>query len=222
MSSPHESGGPARSGLRRRLGDTGWTRVRAIASLGMVFGLGAVGTMAAWSDTATATTGQFSTASVDVKVALDGERPTLAFTSLDKINLAKGDSTSAMLPVNNVGATNFTYTMKAVAANAGTFVPPAGVSPASAVPSAADFASNLVVTVYAGGSASGGTCTGGTQIGSSALTLGSPVNLVTTARPINKSATEDLCIKAALNSSAPNTTRMSSVSVDFQFAATQA
>lgn len=222
MSSPHESGGPARSGLRRRLGDTGWTRVRAIASLGMVFGLGAVGTMAAWSDTATATTGQFSTASVDVKVALDGKRPTMGFTTLNKINLAKGASTAAMLPVNNVGATNFTYTMKAVAANAGTLVPSAGVSAASAVPSAAAFASNLTVTVYAGGSASSGTCTGGTQIGSSALALGSPVNLVSSARPINAAATENLCIKATLNSNAPNTARLSSVSVDFQFAATQA
>ncbi|MGB3602568.1 SipW-dependent-type signal peptide-containing protein [Gordonia sp. (in: high G+C Gram-positive bacteria)] len=222
MSSPHESGDTARSGLRRRLGETGWTRARAIASLGMVLGLGAVGTMAAWSDTASATTGQFSTASVDVKIALDSKRPTLGFTSLNKINLGKGDSTAAMLPVNNLGASNFTYTMKAVAADAGTFVPPANVMPAGTVPSASDFASNLTVTVYAGGSASGGSCTGGTQIGTGTMALGSPVNLVTTARPVNVAATENLCIQATLSSGAPVTARMSAVSIDFQFVATQA
>ncbi|NKX08478.1 hypothetical protein GS944_16150 [Rhodococcus hoagii] len=32
-----------------------WTRTRAVLSLGMVLGLGAVGTMAAWSGSATAT-----------------------------------------------------------------------------------------------------------------------------------------------------------------------
>ncbi|NKU63947.1 hypothetical protein GS891_12655 [Rhodococcus hoagii] len=37
------------------------SRTRAVASLGIVLGLGAIGTLAAWSDTATATSGVFST-----------------------------------------------------------------------------------------------------------------------------------------------------------------
>lgn len=229
MSSPHESGDTARSGLRRRLGETGWTRACAIASLGMVLGLGAVGTLAAWSDTASATTGQFSMASVDVKIAPGGQHPTLAFTSLNKINLGKGDSTAAMLPVKNTGATNFTYTMKAVPADAGTFVPSAAANvPAGAIPSAASFASNLTVTVYAGGTSDGTTCTG-TQIGTAgSLTLGTPFNLISTGRPIpatfpvTSASTDNLCIKVTLSSSAPATARMAAVSLDFQLAATQA
>lgn len=67
MSSPTPTRSPV-ARLRGHLGETGWTRTRAVLSLGMVFGLGAVGTMAAWSDTATATTGMFSTSSVNVQM----------------------------------------------------------------------------------------------------------------------------------------------------------
>ena len=45
-------------------------------------GLGAVGTMAAWSDSATATTGMFSTSSVQLKV--DNQRPAHQFTELKR------------------------------------------------------------------------------------------------------------------------------------------
>ncbi|NKW63306.1 hypothetical protein GS937_02055 [Rhodococcus hoagii] len=48
------------------------SRTRAVASLGIVLGLGAIGTLAAWSDTATATSGVFSTGSVSL--TLNGNR----------------------------------------------------------------------------------------------------------------------------------------------------
>lgn len=84
MSTEQKSGGGARLGarMRSRLGETGWIRTRAVLSLGMVLGLGAVGTMAAWSDSATATTGMFSTSSVQLKV--DNQRPAHQFTELKR------------------------------------------------------------------------------------------------------------------------------------------
>ena len=90
MSTEQKSGGDARLGarVRSRLGETGWIRTRAVLSLGMVLGLGAVGTMAAWSDSATATTGMFSTSSVQLKV--DNQRPAHQFTELKRNSMLPG------------------------------------------------------------------------------------------------------------------------------------
>ena len=225
MSSPHESpdSGPAQAsddsafrrgtGLRRRLGVTGWTRTRAVLSLGMVFGLGAVGTMAAWSDTATATTGMFTTSTVNVEMSLDGQRPTLAFTSLNKVDLGRGAGTAGMLPVQNTGGADFTYTAKAVTADAGT----ASYGDADA----ASFARSLTVAVFAGGSSTGTACTGGTPIVSKPLAVGG-VDLITDARRVDVAAADDLCFQVTVAADAPVSARMSALSVDFRFAATQA
>ncbi|MBY4570882.1 hypothetical protein ACN95_12745 [Gordonia sihwensis] len=216
MSSSNETHDRERSGsrLRGRLGDTGWTRARAIASLGMVFGLGAVGTMAAWSDTATATTGMFSTAAVDVRMDLHGDRPTHQFASLAKLNLAKGATVAGMLPVNNIGGSDFDYTMKAVSADSGT----ATYGDANA----GTFAQNLKVNVYRGGSSNGTVCSGGTAIATGkALTLGT-TDIITTNQRVNKNTTDNLCFQITLDSNAPNSARMSALSVKFNFAATQA
>lgn len=111
---------PTESRLRGRLGATGWTRARAIASLGMVFGLGAVGTMAAWSDTATATTGMFSTNAVNIKMTVNDNRPVYNFVGLKKINMARGATTAGLLTVKNTGSDAFTYAMGVDIANNGT------------------------------------------------------------------------------------------------------
>lgn len=204
---------PTQSRLRGHLGEAGWTRARAIASLGMVFGLGAVGTMAAWSDTATATTGMFSTSSVSIQIQLDGNRPSHAFTSLNKINLARGGSTASMLPVQNTGSADFTYTMKATVADSGT------ATYGSA--SAATLASNLTVAVYSGATASASQCSGGTVIALKPLSLGN-VDFWTAGRPVAESSAEDLCFQATVNSAAPLAARMAALSVKFNFEATQA
>ncbi|ALG85704.1 SipW-dependent-type signal peptide-containing protein [Gordonia phthalatica] len=205
MSSPHNT--------RGRLGELAWTRTRAVLSLGMVFGLGAVGTMAAWSDTATATTGMFSTGSVNVELKLNSQHPTYAFEALDKLNLARGASVAGMLPVNNTGDADFDYVAKAVTADQGT----AGYGSANA----GVFAQNLTVTVFSGGTTDGATCSGGTQISSNALALGT-TDIVSTSRRIAVGDTDRLCFQVALEADAPLAARMSALSVGFQFAATQA
>lgn len=198
---------------RRAFGDTGWTRTRAVLSLGMVFGLGAVGTMAAWSDTATATTGTFSTSSVNVSIKLNSQHPVYAFTSLKQTNLSRGASVAGMLPVNNTGDTDFDYTVAAVTADAGT----AGYGSASA----ATLAQNLTTKVFTGASSDGTVCSGGTEIASKALALNS-VNLIESARRLAVNNTDQLCFQVTVNPNAPIGARMSAVGIDFVFAATQA
>jgi len=214
MSSSHDTDKPVRSGsrLRDRLGETGWTRARAVAALGMVFGLGAVGTMAAWSDTATATTGMFSTSSVNIQVKLDGDRPVHNFAGLTTINLARGASTAAMLPVQNTGTADFDYAAKALVANDGT----ADYGNANA----GTFGQNLTMTVYRGGSADGSTCSGGTQIGSTTLGIGD--HDLVSAQRVDADDQDELCFQVTLDSQAPLEARMSALAIDLQFTATQA
>lgn len=212
MSSPNPTLSPG-SRVRRNLGETGWTRTRALLSLGMVLGVGAVGTMAAWSDTATATTGMFETGAVNVQLKLNSQRPTYNFVALNKVNMARGASVAGMLPVNNTGSSDFDYTVKANSADAGTA--------AYGAASAATFAQNLNVKVYVGGSSNGTTCTGGTQLADTALALGS-VNVVGAGRRLDVAQSESLCFQVTVNANAPKAARMSALSIGFQFAATQA
>jgi predicted ribosomally synthesized peptide with SipW-like signal peptide len=210
---------PTQSRLRGRLGETGWTRARAIASLGMVFGLGAVGTMAAWSDTATATTGMFTTNSVNIQMELNGDRPTHQFTTLKQINLGRGNTTAGMLAVKNTGSDTFNYVVATATADDGT----ATYGGASA----SILAQNLFVTVRDGGTVSGSgptaTCTGGTVLGTAdkALALGNAPLLPTSAN-LTVNATQNLCVQVKVNPNAPKEARMSSVSVRFNFTATKA
>ncbi|MGB6246889.1 SipW-dependent-type signal peptide-containing protein [Gordonia sp. (in: high G+C Gram-positive bacteria)] len=215
MSSPTETRERVRSGarLRERFGDTGWTRVRAVASLGMVFGLGAVGTLAAWSDTATASTGTFSTSAINVQMDLAGDRPVHDFTSLEKTNLPRGGSVASMLPVNNIGTEDFNYVAKVSASNAGTAT--YGGADAST------YAQNLTLAVFRGGSSSGTACSGGTPVDSKTLQLDTEIDVVPSHR-VNVGDSDNLCFQVTLNANAPIAARMSSVSLDFDFVATKA
>lgn len=205
---------PTQSRLRGHLGETGWTRARAVASLGMVFGLGAVGTMAAWSDTATATTGMFTTNSINIQMKVNDNRPIYNFTSLKKINMARGATTAGVLEVKNTGSHPFTYVMSVDTANNGT------ATYGSA--SAAVFAQNLLVTVTKGGTKSGDTCTGGTALGTAdkPLALGSTA-LVPTTGPLAVNASDNLCVQVKVNPNAPKEARMAAISAKFKLTATK-
>ncbi|WP_241256532.1 SipW-dependent-type signal peptide-containing protein [Rhodococcus sp. KRD162] len=89
-------------------------------SIGIVLGLGAVGTLAAWSDTATATSGTFTTGKLDIKVgnpAVDNN-PTAFSTTLTNPAIFAGDTVAAGLLVSNAaGSVANTYTISVVASN---------------------------------------------------------------------------------------------------------
>lgn len=175
------------------------TRTQAVLSLGIFLGLGAVGTLASWSDNASATSGVFSTGTIEMK--LDGSRPTHRFAALEKTSMLRGNSVAAMLPVQNTGTTNFSYVAKVITTGD------------------SSLANSLTVAVRNGGSSNGATCAGGTPISSTTLSTKAPVDLVP-ARTLASKAQDTLCFQITLSPSAPDDTRMKSLSATFQFTAT--
>ncbi|WP_084865928.1 SipW-dependent-type signal peptide-containing protein [Prescottella equi] len=179
------------------------SRTRAVASLGIVLGLGAIGTLAAWSDTAVATSGTFSTGSIDLKLnGNDGNPTAYSFATLTKAGMLPNDSVAATLPVQNLGTVPFTYTMSANSTTSG-------------------LAPYMRVTVTNGAS-NGSTC-GGTAIASNvALVSGGSASIISAARSIGGSSSETLCFQVALDSSVPNNMQNQTVSTSFNFNATTA
>ncbi len=178
---------------------------RAIASLGIVLGLGAIGTLAAWSDSATATSGVFSTGSVDLQLNNNQGNPTAyAFATLTKTDMLPGNSVAATLPVQNKGSVPFSYTMGA-SSNTSTLAP------------------YLKVTVSTGTS-NGTVCSGGTVLANGlALTSAGTTNLITTARGLPATTgSETLCFQVTLDANAPTSVQSQTVNTSFNFNATTA
>lgn len=83
------------------------TRFRALLALGMVLGVGGVTTLAAWTSSATATSGNITTGSINLQLNTTTQptlTTTLNFSQLGKTGMIPGDSNSAIVKVNNVGA----------------------------------------------------------------------------------------------------------------------
>lgn len=179
-------------------------KVRAIASLGIVLGLGAIGTLAAWSDSATATSGVFSTGSIDLQLnGNQGNPSAYAFASLTKTGMLPGASVAATLPVQNTGTTSFNYTM-AAAATSSTLAP-------------------YLKVIVSTGTSNGTVCSGGTVIANNvALVSGGSANLIPAARALANGGSETLCFQVTLDAAAPTTVQSQTVNTSFNFNATTA
>src|SRR5665811_496368 len=94
-------------------------RVRAVLSLGIVLGFGSVGTLAYWTDDATASGATFSSGTIDLIVGADAT-DAYAFTTLGLTNMVPGNSKAATITVNNNGTAPFKYTVASAATNADT------------------------------------------------------------------------------------------------------
>ena len=173
-------------------------RLRALLSLGIVGGFGAVGTLAAWSDSATATA-QFSAGTLDL--TLNGEADdAVDLTSLTMTNMYPGSSKAAVVSVANSGTLPFTYNFAATASGN------------------ASLGSALAVAVYPGAlDADGINCVGTTTLASGSLNGAS----LTTPRALASAGTEQLCIRVSLPASADNALQGTSTTAAFTFTATQ-
>lgn len=182
-------------------------RARAVMSIGIVLGLGAVGTLAAWSDSATATSGTFTTGKIDIKVgnpAVDNNPPAFA-TTLTSAALFPGDTVAAGLLVTNAtGSVANTYTISVLASNA-------------------SLGNLLNSSVYSGAPVSGA-CTG-TPV-STVAGLGTSKNFLQTApagnltRPLAIGATDQLCISVTMPSTATPPTPAATGTVTYTLLAT--
>ncbi|PTR28723.1 putative ribosomally synthesized peptide with SipW-like signal peptide [Rhodococcus sp. OK519] len=194
-------GSRPRVGARVRAVLTG-SRTRAVASLGIVLGLGAIGTLAAWSDTAVATSGTFSTGTINLKLNGNEGNPTAYdFATLTKTNMLPGNSVAAALPVQNTGTVPFSYALYA-AATSSTLAP------------------YLKVTVSTGTS-NGTVCSGGEAIATDIpLVSGGVADLISTARPVSGQGSETLCFQVKLDPAAPTSVQGMNLATSFNFSAT--
>lgn len=164
------------SHTRSTLGRIRSTRVRAILSLGMVLGLGAVGTLAYWTDSATLTGGTFSSGTLDIKLGGVDNNPAAFTTSFAMANMQPGDKKSASVSVQNAGSLDFTYTATGIASGT--------------------LGSLLVFRVVPGGTVSGSDCTGGTQTFNAAMSTSQSV--ISANRPVAAAGNESFCVTATL------------------------
>ena len=198
MSKHEEQQAPASLGTRLVRGATSG-RARATMSVGIVLGLGAVGTLAAWTDNATATSGVFSTGSIEMKLNGDPGDPTAyGFTTLTKTGMMPGDSVTATLPVQNTGAAQFKYTLAATATGEAALAP------------------FMKVTVL------DQSCT--TAIaGPLGLSTTASTPIITAGRQLAATTgSETLCFKVTLDPGVTTALQSKSLNVSFQFAATTA
>lgn len=173
-------------------------RIRALLAMGAVLGLGAVGTMALWSDSSTATSGNFTTGTVDIKLgnpAVDND-PAQFTTDLAMSNMAPGSQKDAVLRVDNAGSLPITYTVDTVGNGDATL------------------AAALQVSVYA--QSSGGACTGSATAGPASLT--GP--LLTVPQPLAANTTQDWCFRVALPTTADSSLQGRTATLTLTFNAT--
>lgn len=183
---------------------TGGVCLRALLSLGMVAGLGAVGTLAAWTDEATATA-TFSAGKLDLTLNGDPD-DAVDLTSLSMTNMYPAVQKAAIVGVSNTGTLPFTYNITAGGAT-------------SALLSA------LTVAVYetdATGqlSTNGTTCVGKLLAASS--TTFDAAELLSVDRPLGPTSSEQLCIQVTLPGNAANELQGTTAEALFTFVADQA
>lgn len=187
----------------------GSARVRALLSLGMVLGLGAVGTLAVWSTSATATSGEFVTGSVDIR--LDGNEGLVSspYTFTFPVQpLLPGQSTAAVIAVQNRGSLPFRYGVSVV--GSGSLSSALSVS---AMPSG---------TVSTNGSSR--TCTDGTAQTAVVPSASSQVMIPNASiGPIGATTgNANLCIQVTLSSGATTNLQNTQASLTLLFTATGA
>ncbi|MCW1249267.1 CalY family protein [Acaricomes phytoseiuli] len=199
---------------RHALTGAGWRKwltqhslqVRSVLALGVFASFGAVGTLAAWQDTSTVTSGNFAAGTIDLTLKQSsasmlgavGLNQPYSFSDFSGSNMLPGGAAVfKQLTVSNGGTLDFGYTI--------------AVSGSGAL--AADTA-GLNIGIYATA-----TCTATTSTGQ--IYSGKAGAAATAARTLSAGASEPLCVRAWLDASAPSSLQNQSASMVFNFAAVQ-
>ena len=185
-------------------------RVRAVLALGMVLGLGSVGTAARWTDTVAVTGTTFTSGTIDLQI---NEANAATTTTLSMTDMTPGATSAEVFRVRNAGSVPFTYTITG------------GLGGTDAAAYAA--ANALRLTISAGGTRSGtgsaATCTGGTAlVTDAALTTTAGTTIVGTAQgPVAAgTAGTPLCVQVAFSSAAPTSLQGRTATATFTVTAT--
>lgn len=177
-------------------------RLRALLSLGMVVGLGAVGTLAAWSDEATATA-TFSAGELDL--TLNGDHDdAVDLTSLTMTDMYPGAQKTGIVTVSNGGTLEFEYNF-------------AGTSDGASDP--ASFGNALRVNIFAV-TADGLSCDYTARLSQVDALLDNRA-LLSTRGKLQPNETKKLCVEVKLPLGAPNGLQGATANVTFTFTASQ-
>ena len=170
--------------------------------LGAVFiGLGGQGTYAYWQDSDGVSGGSFSSGTLDLTVdGVQGNPSSYVKTDLALGSMVPGESVAATLTLANAGAVDFTWTATATTGG--------GLGPA------------FVVEMYAGSTQTGNDTTYPRTEG--CTSTATPVVSGTTSTRLNKTVTQNLCVKVTLPTSTGNAFQNQTTgSVSVAIAATQ-
>lgn len=200
-------------------------RTRALLTLGSVAMLGAVGTSAYWTDTATITGGTIQAGKMDLQVAQTTAGPwnstapsnaDWADADIAVSNLVPGGSQAFPLAVRNFGDADFKLTST--------------VKQGTSTGSPWGFVGNpIAVHLYRGGIPTNsstsfppsGTCQGGSSLGSAATVTASGSPLITTPEPVTHGNSEALCLVVSMDPNAGNDSQGASGQLSFLFKADQ-
>ncbi|NIJ04269.1 TasA family protein [Frigoribacterium faeni] len=187
-------------------------KVRAVLALGTVLGLGTVATLAAFTDTVTAT-GSFSTGVLDLK--LNDQDSTTALTGLTMTAAKPGDTTYALLTVKNAGSLPFGYTYATTSTT--------GTDP-QVLAAALNFGVASLGTAADTSTAptcNAGAFTAATTVVTAATTKLSAGPATAAPRPLGVGQVEYLCVRAEVAPDAGNAVQAKSVTATMTVTATQ-
>lgn len=172
-------------------------RFRAVLSVGMVLGIGVVGTLALWSSTVTTNSGTFTTATISI-LADNSKSATIAFAPN---GLLPGKSAAKVITVSNAGTTALQYS--------------------AAVASSDALGQGMTLTVVPNAAATNGVCSAGTALTTGAAITASPVTFVTGRGPLAAATgAENLCVQVTLPIGAPATVAGTSGTITLTFTGT--
>ncbi len=193
--------------------------VCALLSLGILLGIGSVGTLASFSDSATASTGSFTAGTLDLKLnnaaatTGTGANQTTAVNTLALGDMVPGESVAASFAVADAGSVGLTYTATATATG-----------------NLATDSSGLKFSTYPGGVAGAvSTSSAGVRTQScsgTASTTAKTLNatatsVIATSQTIAGNASSTVCVQVSLLSGAGNSLQGSTASASFAFTASQ-
>lgn len=179
-------------------------RIKAVLSLGILVGFGAVSTLASWTGQATATS-SISTATVALGVGGAAGSASSASYQMPIMgnNLLPGATSASIVVVKNTGSISAPYSFQGKITESGS----------------ATLGSALSIQVKIGASVSGSgssvTCSGGTVL--MTKTAGSKFDSPTDTRTLTPGSSESLCVQYSLPVTAANALQGTSTTIALDF-----
>lgn len=187
----------------------------------MLLGIAQVGTMAAWTDSATVETGSFETGTLDLTIGenaadqLAGQGGTWQHAGLSLSGMAPGESVARMLTVGNGGSIALDY-------NAAFAAGQALAGPDGILVTVVQDATGVTNSGTQSAGDRQGTCTGGTATSITDSAVGtSPTMLHATPVALAPDATKKYCVTVHLSPDAPNAMQAQSAKLTIDLNAEQ-